>query len=371
MRVFIVSDSEPVTARVRQALLEERHSCPEGHSLSLDQALATGLGNVSPDLLVVALSPNPERVLTCLGRLRTMTQARILVVGPTGDSRLVLRALRAGAADYADEDDLAADLPSLLRRLEEEFVAQTEPGRTIAILAPNGGSGSSTLAVNIATVLAKEHKNVLLMDLKLASGDLAALLDLKPAYTLADLCQNVARMDRVMFERSLVEHATGISLLAPPRAFADMSYVTAEGVAQAVALGRSLFPYLVADLDHSFREEQLQVLRQADVILCVLRLDFPSLCNGRRTLDYLEHLGIHRERVHVVVNRYGQPKEIPAAKAEEALGRKIFHYVPDDPKTINRANNNGVPVVLESPSAKVSRSVMRLTMSINGRHEKK
>jgi Flp pilus assembly CpaE family ATPase len=70
-----------------------------------------------------------------------------------------------------------------------------------------------------------------------------------------------------------------------------------------------------------------------------------------------------------VINRYGQPKEIPAAKAEAALGRKIVHYIPDDPKTINRANNNGVPAVLESPSARVSKSVTRLAMSVNGKQK--
>jgi pilus assembly protein CpaE len=204
----------------------------------------------------------------------------------------------------------------------------------------------------------------------LASGDLAALLDLKPTHTLAELCLNAARLDRVMFERSLARHASGVHLLAPPRAFADMAYVTPEGVGQALSMARSLFPYVVVDLDHSFREEQLQVLRQADIVLLVLRLDFTSLCNGRRTLDYLEHLGVPRERVRLVVNRYGQPKEIPASKAEEALGCKIFHYVPDDPRTVNRANNNGVPAVLDSPRAAVSKSVTRLTMSINGFHAK-
>ena len=71
----------------------------------------------------------------------------------------------------------------------------------------------------------------------------------------------------------------------------------------------------------------------------------------------------------LVVNRYGQPKEVPAAKAEEALGVKIFHFVPDDPRSVNRANNNGTPFVLETPSAKVSRSVTRLAMSINGAHK--
>jgi pilus assembly protein CpaE len=124
----------------------------------------------------------------------------------------------------------------------------------------------------------------------------------------------------------------------------------------------------VVDLDHSFREEQTVALRQADIVLLVLRLDFTSLRNCRRTLDHLEQLGVDRDRVRLVVNRYGQPKEVPAAKAEEALGLKIAHFVPDDPRTVNRANNNGVPLILEAPSARVSKSVVKLAASVNGQH---
>ena len=73
------------------------------------------------------------------------------------------------------------------------------------------------------------------------------------------------------------------------------------------------------------------------------------------------------ERVRLVVNRYGQAKEVPAAKAQEALGVKIDCYIPEDAKTVNRANNNGTPVVLANPWAKVSRSLARLAGSVNGR----
>src|SRR5439155_66987 len=102
-----------------------------------------------------------------------------------------------------------------LARLRAEAPAgrwpgRTRPGRAIALLAPSGGSGSSTLAVNVAVSLAREHKSAALFDLKLQAGDLAALLDLKPNHTLADLCQNSARMDRAMFERSLVRHSSGV-----------------------------------------------------------------------------------------------------------------------------------------------------------------
>ena len=71
-----------------------------------------------------------------------------------------------------------------------------------------------------------------------------------------------------------------------------------------------------------------------------------------------------------MVNRFGQPKEVAAAKAEEALDMKIFHYVPNDPRAVIRANNNGIPFVLEAPLSKVSRSVNRLAMSVNGAHKR-
>jgi pilus assembly protein CpaE len=368
MKALIVSDHEPTSSQVRQALLREgfdTHAAPLGRA---EEHFAAA----PPDLVVVTLSPDPEKALGALALVRPLTQARLLAMGPTADPKLMLRALRAGADDFLDEADAGVEMAGAVsRKRTGEFpAAGRELGRVIGVLSASGGSGASTLAANIATALAKEHKRAGLMDLKLEAGDLAALLDLKPTHSIADLCQNAARMDRVMFERSLVAHSSGVQLLGAPRLFADIASVTPEGVLQALGLARSLFPYVVADLDHPSRPEQLHVLRAAEIVLLVMRLDFPSLRNARRTLDYLQDQGIDTtERVRLVVNRYGQAKEIPYGKAEEALGRKIFHYVPDDPKTINRANNSGIPVVLESPSAKVSRSVLTLAANVNGRHK--
>ncbi|HEV3163045.1 MAG TPA: AAA family ATPase [Isosphaeraceae bacterium] len=367
-QAYVISDHEAIGSKVRQILCTTGQDCPASNALSLEVAV-NRLSQARPDLVVLVLAPSQERALTVLGELRNKAACRVLVVGPAAEPKLVLRALRGGADDFVDEVELETDLKTALIRLQSGTTTLSEPGKTIGILAPSGGSGSSTLAVNVAAVLAKEHKSTLLVDLKLETGDLASLLDVKPTYTLANLCQNVTRMDRVMFERSLVRHPSGVHLLASPQLFADIGHVTTEGIRQALTLARVLFPYIVVDLDHSFRAEQTQVLRQADVILLVLRLEFTSLRNTRRTIDHLEHLGIGRDRFRLVVNRYGQAKEVPAVKAEEALGMKIHHYVPDDARSIIRANNNGVPVVLESPSAKVSKSVVGLAMSVNGRHK--
>ena len=74
-------------------------------------------------------------------------------------------------------------------------------GKVIALLGASGGSGCSTLAVNFATALAREYRWTLLVDLAvLQGGDLSALLDLKPAHTLADLCHSGNRLDPAMVE---------------------------------------------------------------------------------------------------------------------------------------------------------------------------
>jgi pilus assembly protein CpaE len=367
MRTFIVGDNEITVSRVREVLLQEGQDCPAAHIYSLSLA-ADQVPQARPELTVVILNPEPEGALATVATLRRDLATPLLVVGPTTDSRLVLSALRLGANDYVDEIELESELRAALARLPVETGSAGMNGRIIALLGPSGGSGSSTLAVNLATMLAREHQHALLLDLNLHTGDIATLMDIKPVHTLADLCQKASRMDRVMFEGSLASHHSGVRLLAAPRKFTEISHINPERIRQVLHLGRDLYPYVVVDLDHGFGPEQLSVLRLADEILLVLRLDFTCLRNVQRTLDYLGELGISRDRVQVVVNRYGQAKEIPAGKAEEALGIKLTHYIPDDPKTVNRANNNGVPVVLESPWSKVSRRLGNLAASVNGKH---
>jgi pilus assembly protein CpaE len=190
---------------------------------------------------------------------------------------------------------------------------------------------------------------------------------LKPQFTLADLCLNVSRLDRAMFEKMLVRHSSGVHLLASPQVFGNARVVTSQGVSHALTMARKLFAHVVVDLEDCFHEEQIVTLRQAASILLVFRLDFTSLRNARRILEQLKDLEIPRVRVRLVANRHGTPYELPLIEAEQALGEKLVHFIPDDPKSLNRANNAGIPVVLKNPTAKVSRSMAALAKIVFNR----
>jgi pilus assembly protein CpaE len=371
MRTLVVGKDvlDSLSHRLKE-ILPAKFDC-QSPVLTRYEELAEPLAQVRPEMAVVVLSPDPERGIEALRQTRAAMSGYILAVGQASEPKLILRALHEGADHYLDEAELEAGLEGVAARLRSRSELAPPTGRLLAILSASGGSGASTLAVNVATLLAQEHKKCALIDLKPGRGDLAALLDLKPAFHLADLCLNVSRLDRAMFEKLLAEHSSGIHLLAAPQVFGEVRLVTTEGTAQALVMARRLFSHVVVDLEDCFHEEQVLALRQATVILLVTRLDFTSLRNVRRILDHLERLNIPSGQVRLVANRHGQANELPRAHAEEALGGKLSYFIPDDPRTINGANNTGIPAVLKSPSAKVCQSIVQLTNSVleRRRHE--
>lgn len=364
MPSFIVADDESIASRVRSVLGFHYKDGPGPEVVPIALAPSRLAREKGVDLVIAVLPMDPAAALELLTRLAPAARGGLLAVGPAADARFVLQALRAGVRDYLDRGDLEAELAAALGRLAAGSKAEATLGRVIAVLGPSGGAGASTVAANLGVALAALHGSAGLVDLNLEAGDLAALLDLKPNYSLADLCKNASSFDRVMLERTFAKHASGVSLLAPPSHLVDARLVRPEGVSRAIDLARSLFPVVVVDVDHSYRDEQVAALRLADVLLLVLRLDFNSLRNAHRALEHLNRLGLAGDRVRTVVNRAGLAMEVPRAKAEEALGGPIAHVIPEDAKAVTRANNNGVPVVIEAPSSKAAKSLVRLAQSL-------
>src|SRR5260370_29073997 len=90
MRCCIISDLEPAAVKAREVLLREGHECPISHVVSLDLA-ALHVAQLRPDMAVVVLSPHAEPALQALQKIRGLVQKRILGLGPTADSKLILR----------------------------------------------------------------------------------------------------------------------------------------------------------------------------------------------------------------------------------------------------------------------------------------
>ena len=236
--------SHPLALILRR-LIEDKMD-PEGPLLAEFDDADNVFFPARPHVLLVVLSPDPDRALAALNRVRSQVAGRVLAVGPTADPKLILRTLQEGADHYLDKDNLAEQFAAVLPRLKSvpkqgfgNEGGAAAAGQTISVLAAGGGCGASTLAVNLAVVLAAERQRSPLVDLKPGVGDLAALLDLKPAHTLADLCLNPALVDEAMLDKAGVAHSSGVRLLAAPMHFEDIRLMTPRGVRESRSAWRA------------------------------------------------------------------------------------------------------------------------------------
>ena len=363
MHALVISDNVQIGNGIRGVLVKHSYVCDAQDIIGMSSA--AGALPRDADLVVIHISADPDRAVVLLSQLRRVTTGRIIAVGPSGNAKLILQTLHGGAEHYLDEAEVELELRETLVKLDSlRSLALQEPGRVVCVIKASGGSGCSTLAANLAVLVAQEHKKCALLDFDLVSDDLTALLNLKPSATLAGLEKYSTKMDRAVVERSLTHHDTGVSLLASSRFHEDVSQISSRCLREVLDWARTLFSYVVVDVGQPSQDRKLEGLRTAEIILLVFRLDFTSLRNVKREVEHLEKNGIGRHRVVLVVNRYGQPKELSASEAEESLAMKIAYYLADDPSTANEANNKGIPMVVDSPRSKVSNSIALLAKGL-------
>jgi pilus assembly protein CpaE len=359
--VLIASDVQSTATRIKTALLRLGLDCPHANVVSLELALHVA-SEQATDVFFVVMSPDRAKALDALTQVRALVGSKLVAVGAGPSPKDVLDAIHAGADDYLDAaDEFDAELEALLKRVRSARCAPAPSGRAITIASAIGGGGTSTLAVNLAAALAQRCGPCGLLDLHWPNGDLTMLLNLKPHHSLDDLCRNSTSLDPTSFAQALIRHDCGIALLAgAAEAPGRDGPVTVDALAQLLQLARTAFSNVVVDLGHVFDEKQLRMVQMSDLIMIVVRLNVVAMLKTKQNIEFLLQSGIDDERIGVVANRFGQASELSVKTAESALGRRITHLLPDDPRTVNTSINVGHPAVLEAPTAKVSKAIQRL-----------
>ncbi len=88
----------------------------------------------------------------------------------------------------------------------------------IAVAGVTGGSGATTVALNLAYEIADRHSlRCVLVDLSLRMGVVASLLNIEPAYTINDLLRDSRRIDTNLAQQALIRVADNFEILAGPR----------------------------------------------------------------------------------------------------------------------------------------------------------
>ncbi|MFN0281492.1 MAG: CpaE family protein [Kineosporiaceae bacterium] len=360
-----ICDLDPTTADALRSAVGEARVVTSFEALRV--VLDTDLYE---DVVVIGPTVDASSAFRLSSSLRVSRPTlSVILVRQRIDTGVLAEALRAGVRDVVDERDLYR-LNASVRQLQTFAAALRDSattssgdgtpgprGRIVTVFSAKGGCGKTTLATNLAATLAdRGRRQVCLVDLDLAFGDVAIALQLFPAHTIADAVP-LADVDFTAVQALLTPHSPGLTTLVAPVEPGSAESIPAALVAHILELLRAHFDYVVVDTPPAFDDQVLAAFDLSDVIALMATLDIPALKNLKLTLETMALLNYPRERWRVVLNRADSKVGLAISEVEKTLRAPISAQIPssrDVPASINR----GVPIALDDPRHPVSLAIL-------------
>ncbi len=297
----------------------------------------------------------------------------IFVVCGSSSPEIILEFMRAGAHEYflqpLSENDLSGAFQKLGRRGEErvDVYRSEEECKTYSVFSSKNGVGVTTIAVNLAVnIFEIARKPTIIVDLDLIGGDVTTFLDLKPTYTIGHIKKNSSRVDESFLRGVITEHESGISILAAPQDVKEGVSISTSDVKKLLSLLKTMFKYIIIDTEANFTQSTMTAIEMSDLILMTFILSLPSTKNTKRCLNHLEEIGINKEKIRLVANRYLEKVEIKLEDAENILKRSVFYCIPNDFNMAMTCLNKGVTLSAYDPGSTLNSSIRELAMRITG-----
>jgi Flp pilus assembly CpaE family ATPase len=245
-------------------------------------------------------------------------------------------------------------------------------GVVVAVYAPKGGSGRTTIALNLAAQLSRARPgNVLVLDLDLPFTPAALLSGLVPTGSLmraswAASLGTMAELRDELVNASLL-HPGGYMLLPGVLRVEESELLTTEQVVGAVHALRGAFGHIVVDLGSSLGDTTLSICDLARHVVLVVSPELPSLKGARDVLRLLhDNLHLPDERVTLVLNRRQPDQVVPRESVTRSLGRAPDVEVSYDGSRPERAALTGAALVMSDPKSEITRGTRRLADLITG-----
>lgn len=235
-------------------------------------------------------------------------------------------------------------------------------GHVIAVFAPKGGVGKTTVAVNLSAALREQTRgSVLLLDADVGTGNVTSFLAVPDRVGLADLAND--EWTDAGFEQAVSIHpATGMGVLSWGNDPGQSELVKADLLLAATRWASRHYNYVVIDTHPDYEDRTMAMLTVASDILLVVTPEIGPMRNSAQFLALAREVGLI-SRVKVVVNRANHG--IQMAQVAEALGVPVSAtIVSNGPKAVI-ASNEGIPLVVRFPREQIAGDLHAVARLIN------
>jgi pilus assembly protein CpaE len=395
IRTLIVDDIAETRENVRKLLQFEADVEVVGAARSGREGIQLAQ-ELDPDVILMDINmPDIDGISATETIRQHSPHIQVVILSVQSDQNYMRRAMLAGARDFLTKPPMGDELISAIRRAGEmahverskssqgrigasstsaglpvvsALGSSTSLGKIITVYSPKGGTGCTTVAVNLAIALNNEATRAVIVDGSLQFGDVAMFVNEQGKNTILDLAPRVDDLEVDMVEDILIKHqASGVSILAAPPRPEMAERVSADQFVKVLQFLQKMFAYVVVDSASLLTDVVLGSIDVSDIILVITTQEIPAIKNTRLFLDLLQTMGIGKDHIVFSINRFDKRISITPEKISENLKQEVSVTIPLDEKVVITAVNRGVPFMVDNKNQLASKGIFSLAEAVRAR----
>jgi pilus assembly protein CpaE len=394
IKVIIVDDIAETRENIRKLLQFDADMEVVGMARTGAEGIQISL-DTKPDVVLMDINMPDMDGITATERIRGRLPAtQIIILSVQSDSNYMRKAMLAGARDFLTKPPDVDDLMAAIRRAGEmahnEKIKEANTmaavqasqqgntgslsfsggviGKVITVYSPKGGTGSTTVAANLAVALQTDETPVALVDGRLQFGDIGFFFNEQARNNIIDLASRGEDLDAdVVREVMIPNEKSGVHLLVAPHKPEQADEVTGNQFSHVISFLKRLYTYVIIDTSSSLDGISIGALDQSDVVVMVTTQDIPSIKNLRLFLNLKDMLGLIDEQLMVVLNRWDKRRSITGARIADITKIEVVSIIPMDERLIIPAMDRGEPFMIANKSSGAVKAMRQLATAVKKR----
>lgn len=325
----------------------------------------------TPKVLIADISDS-ELPLGDINKIKEFSapNINIIVIGTRNDVGLFRDLMNMGVSDY-----IVKPLNNVILRktledaMNNKKIVVEKSGKLINVISSVGGAGATTVAVNIAWLLANVNfKRTLLMDMDFLFGTANLLLDLKAENAYLDIIESPDKIDDYFIETILKKSSNRLYYLGGLCDLVRGIVVDLEAFEALMNLIKKQFNYVIVDSQREVTSVTRVGMNKSEIFIIMVEMSLASAQNTARILE-LFNADQTGKKILIVANKVGMSSNGALSKEafEKVIGRKINYSIPFDEVSALASANIGQPLAASGGS--IVEVLEDITNDIMGKNE--
>lgn len=332
---------------------------------TLDGGITAALSRIEPGhspkvvLADITQSIDPDSDITRLIR-KMGPENTLIVLGASNDVSEFRKMIALGAKDYLVKPLTAEVLKDAVENVgrQSQALSAAQSGKLTVVVGVRGGVGATTIATNLAWIMANEEKlPTALMDMDLHFGTTTLSLDIETGGGFREALENPHRLDKLFLDSAIVKDGDRLAVLGTEEPIDELVDMNEESIDALIGEISQDYNQVVIDLPRHLLPTQGALLASADTVILVSDQSLAGIRDINRITQAMTTLQT-KGRILKVVSRVGSDRSAQVSKAdfERGLNESVDYVIPEDSKTLTICANAGKAideVAIKSPIAKV------------------